>query len=276
MVPLKRTHATRFEVWARLVGRLFAELSAPCDEELLSLAARDAVERELALGSATQFKEQLAAVVSERVDGVDEAQAGIVVKMRGIGYGLEHHLDVAIEVRLGDKRDKFLLGGWRIGVCGEDESGFRSVGELEGAEALVHERRRFGRRSCGLRGPVDCGRGGLRFGCRRRGRIEPERVAGDVFERGFQFGFEGGIGPSIGEGMLGTVARIGDGHRLFKINRQPDEARQDLETVHVGEAALEARAVGILIPFNRRDRPDIGRRSFLGLVEDRPVGIGGG
>ena len=63
-----------------------SELLAAGDEELLGLAAEDAIEDELALGCAAQLEEQLAAIVGHRIHGVDEPHARSFVEMRGVGY----------------------------------------------------------------------------------------------------------------------------------------------------------------------------------------------
>jgi hypothetical protein len=76
--------------------------------------------------------------------------------------------------------------------------------------------------------------------------------------------------------MLGAVPRIGDGDRLFKIGREAEEAGLQLEFVQGGKAALEARAIGILVARNGRDISDRRRRSLLVLFENRRGRIRGG
>ena len=85
-------------------------------KQLVHLAAQHAVERKLALRCAAQFKEQLTAIVGHRVHGIHQPHARIVVKVGGIGYILEQHKHVSVEVGLRHQGYEFLLGARAVGV----------------------------------------------------------------------------------------------------------------------------------------------------------------
>ena len=98
------------EALLSLLSAFRSEDPARGDEELLGLAAQYAVEGELALGCAAQLEEQFAAIVGQGIHGVDEPHARGLVQVRAVGHVLQEHQHVAVEVGLGDERDKLLLG----------------------------------------------------------------------------------------------------------------------------------------------------------------------
>ena len=91
------------------------------DEELLCRAAQHAVKRELPLRLAAQLKQQLAAIIGQGIDRVDQAHARRIVEVRAVGDVLKEHQRAAVEVGLRNQRDELLLVGGPS-VCADSTS----------------------------------------------------------------------------------------------------------------------------------------------------------
>ena len=128
--------------WTSVAGGNDTDGFGGAEENPRGVAAKHAIECELALTSPAKLEEKLAAVVGFGVDGIDEAHARRQVQARGVGNVLEQDRDASIEIGLRNQGDKFLVGAGSVGVRGKYQGSPGIVGQLEDAELLDEQRSR--------------------------------------------------------------------------------------------------------------------------------------